>query len=162
MRKLDKEDELRGWSWKAEGEPDCYYHPPHRDDTKKGKFVSVFLNGDYLIHYFVDKPLDRRHGETDYGYPIERRVEPEDIEWMDSKPLLLQETASIQTNGESRPVYAKRDGSNWIGMNKDFQTVTEPHNTLKGLRNTYNASESKGFDTEGGKVYQLIYPPQNV
>lgn len=67
--------------------------------------------------------------------------------------------APAPTTAPGRPIYAKRDGSQWVGTGFDLEPVTDAFSTLKALRQEYGASTSKGVgERDGQKVYQLIYP----
>jgi len=59
----------------------------------------------------------------------------------------------------SRPLYAIKDGSQWRGADERLEPMTDTFQTLKALRQRFDASGSKGFTVDGEKVYQLIYPP---
>ena len=59
----------------------------------------------------------------------------------------------------TRPIYATKQGSSWVGTDFDLEPMTDTFATLKGLRQEFKASTSKGVgEVDGEKVYQLIYP----
>ena len=57
-----------------------------------------------------------------------------------------------------KPIFASKDGSNWVGTDFQLDPITPTFNTLKNLRAEYGAVTSHGVgEIDGDKVYQLIY-----
>lgn len=124
-----------------------------------GNMKGLTLTGEFKAVYDEDED----------GYVLE--LDPQDVEFEGESLQALQQRLNEQEETEelpevqNDPVFAKKDGYEWVGLDiSRDHVVTEKFETLEDLKAEFGAKTSTrvGRDEQGNNVYQLIYPVEEA